>query len=140
MFFTGLSWFSIIVATVVAFFAGWLYYSPFLFGKMFMKEMGKTPESVTEDDKKGMFKGFAMVIVGEFVMSIVAAALVHSLFITAFSQVFILALSVWVAFVVATKLNDVLFGGRSWKYFAITVGQDLLSILVIFTIILPFNK
>jgi len=140
MFFTGLSWVSIIIATIVAFLAGWLYYSPFLLGKVYAKETGKTPESITEDDKKGMFKGFAVVIVGEFIMSVVAASLVHSLFITRFAQVFILAFSVWVAFVVATKLNDVLFGGRSWKYFAITVGQDLLSILVIFTIVGLFNR
>ena len=140
MFFTGLSWVSIIVATVVAFIAGWIWYSPFLFGKIFMKEMGKTPESVTEDDKKGMFKGFGIVLVGEFIMSIVAASLIHSLFITSFSQVFILALSVWVAFTVVTKVNDVLFGGRSWKYFAITVGQDLLSVLVIFIIVSLFNR
>ena len=135
MFFTGISLVSVVVAAIAAFIAGWLWYSPWLFGKMFMKEMGKTPESITEDDKKGMFKGFAIVLVGEFIMSVVAAALIHSLFITSFSQVFILVLSVWVAFVVATKMNDVLFGGRSFKYFLITVGQDLLSILVIFTVI-----
>ena len=135
MFFTGISLVSVVVAAIAAFIAGWLGYSPWLFGKMFMKEMGKTPESITEDDKKGMFKGFAIVLVGEFIMSVVAAALIHSLFITSFSQVFILVLSVWVAFVVATKMNDVLFGGRSFKYFLITVGQDLLSILVIFTVI-----
>jgi hypothetical protein len=140
MFFTGLSWLSIIIATIVAFLAGWLYYSPFLFGKIFMKEIGKTPETITEDDKKGMFKGFTMVIVGEFIMSIVAASLVHSLFITSFSQVFVLALSVWLAFILFTKLNDVLFGDKSWKLFFITVGQDLLAILLIFIIVSISNK
>jgi len=140
MFFTGLSWVSIVIATIVAFFAGWLYYSPWLFGKMYGKEMGWSEGDTEGGPKFGTVKSFGLVLIGEFIMSVVAASLVHSLFITAFSQVFILVLSVWVAFVVATKMNDVLFGGRSWKYFAITVGQDLLSILVIFIIVSLFNR
>ncbi len=140
MFFTGLSWVSIVVATVVAFIAGWLYYSPWLFGKTYSKETGFTEGDMKGGPKYGAAKSFGAVIVGEFLMAIVAASLVHSLFITAFSQVFILALSVWVAFTVVTKMNDVLFGGRSWKYFAITVGQDLLSVLVIFLIVSLFNR
>src|ERR1039457_32982 len=99
MFFTGLSWVSIIIATIVAFLAGWLWYSPFLFGKIWMKEMGSTEESMKDKEKPNMVKQFGIVLLGEFVMAIVAASLIHSLFVTSFSQVFMIALSMWVAFV-----------------------------------------
>ena len=140
MFFTGLSWISIIIATIAAFISGWIWYSPFLFGPVFAKENGWTEADMKGGPKNGMVKTFGIVILGEFVMSIVAASLIHSLFITSFSQVFIVALSVWIAFVLATKVNDVLFGGKSWKLLAITVGQDFLTILVIFIIVSLFNR
>lgn len=140
MFFTGLSWLSIVIAAVAAFLSGWLWYSPFLFGKSYIKEMGMTEESMAGKQKPNMVKQFGLVILGEFIMAIVAASLVHSLFIVSFSQVFILALSIWVAFVLVTKINDVLFGCKSWKLFAITVGQDLFTILVIFIIVSLFNR
>jgi len=141
MFFTGLSWFSIIVATIVAFFAGWLYYSPFLFGKQFAKEMGWTKEQMEHGKEKGgMFQKFGLVLLGEFIMSIVAASLIHSLFVTSFSQVFIIAISLWLGFVIFPKLNNVLFGKTSWRLFAVNIGQDLLSILVIFIIVSLFNR
>ncbi len=140
MFFTGLSWVSIVVATVVAFIAGWLYYSPWLFGKTYSKETGFTEGDMKGGPKYGTAKSFGAVLVGEFLMAIVAASLIHSLFITSFSQVFIIALSVWVAFVLATKLNDVLFCKKSWKLLAITAGQDLLTIVVIFIIVSLFNR
>ena len=139
MFFTGLSWVSIIIATIVAFIAGWLYYSPWLFGKVYAKELGFAEDDMKGGPKFGMVKSFGLVLLGEFVMSVVAASLIHSLFVTSFSQVFIIALSLWLAFVVAPKLNDVLFGGRSFKYFLITDGQDLVSIIVIFIVVGLFN-
>ena len=139
MFFTGLPWISIVVAAILAFIAGWLYYSPWLLGKMYLREMGWTEEQMKGGPKYGAAKSFGAVFIGELIMAIVAASLMHSLFIVSFSQILILALSLWVAFVVVTKLNDVLFGGKSWKYFAITAGQDLLSILVIFVVVSLFS-
>lgn len=139
MFFTGLSWLSIVIAAVAAFIVGWIWYSPFLFGPIYAKEMGWKEGDMKDGPKHGMVKSFGTVLLGEFIMAIVAASLIHSLFITSFSQVFIVALSLWIGFILFSKMNDVLFGGKSWKLFAITVSQDLLTILIIFAIIFLFN-
>jgi hypothetical protein len=141
MFFTGLSWLSIVIAAVAAFIGGWIWYSPLLFGKIYMKEiqMGMTPESMAGKPKPSMVRQFSLVFVGQIVMAIVAASLVHSLFVTSFAQVSIIALSLWAGFIVFTKMNDVLFGCKSWKLFLITIGQDLLSIVFIFAIVSLFN-
>lgn len=139
MFFAGISWFSVIVAAVAAFVAGWLWYSPWLFGKAYMKELGMVKNSTVGDGNSSMTKKFGVVFLGEIIMAIVAASLYKSLFIVSFSQLFILALSLWAAFVLVTKLNDVLFVGKSWKLFAITVGQDLLTILVVFIVVSLFS-
>ena len=139
MFFTGISLVSVVVAAIAAFIAGWLWYSPWLFGKMYNKEMGWTEEQMKKGPKLGMMKSFGIVFIAKIVMTIVAAALVNSLFVVSFSQILILVLSLWTAFIVGPKLNDVLFGSRSWKYFLITIGQDLLSVLVIFIVISLFS-
>ena len=94
------------------------------------------PEAPTKEErKKGMVKKFGIVLLGQFVMATVASALINSLFIISFSQIVLVVLSLWAAFVLVTKMNDVLFGNKSWKLYAINVGQDLLSTLIIFIVI-----
>ncbi len=135
MFFSGISWFPVIVAAIVAFIGGWIWYSPSFFGKIYAREMGWPEAPTKEERKKGMVKKFGIVLLGQFVMATVASALINSLFIISFSQILLVVLSLWAAFVLVTKMNDVLFGNKSWKLYAINVGQDLLSTLIIFIVI-----
>ncbi len=139
MFFSGISWLMVIIAAVVAFIGGWIWYSSFLFGKVYAKEMG-LEHNHTGKPKFGMAKQFSLVFLGYIVMATTCASLLNTLFVVTFSQLLLLAVTLWAAFVLVTKMNDVIFGNKSWKLYAITTGQDLLSILLILTVLTFFGR
>jgi hypothetical protein len=64
--FQNLSWPAIIVAAISAFALGGLWYSPFMFAKMWMQETGITEESAT---RTNMFKVFSLA----FILSLIAS-------------------------------------------------------------------
>jgi hypothetical protein len=63
---TTINWLSVIIAALSAFLLGYLWYSPILFGKRWMKESGVTPESAKDTN---MVKVFGTA----FILSLIAA-------------------------------------------------------------------
>jgi len=135
MFLSGINYWSIIAASIAAFILGFIWYSPWLFGKIWAKEMNMT----AEEEKKSMTKTYSIWFLFSLLTSIACAALLHSLFIVSFGQILFLAIIVWAGFVLATKITDVLFGKTSWKLFLVNVGYDLLAIILIFVVVSFFK-
>lgn len=135
MFFSGISWFAVIIGAVAAFLGGWLWYSDFLFGRQWRKERGVSEEAAAKGLKGGSLRSFGVVFLGYLVMATASASLLNSLFIVAYRDILLLSVALWAAFVLVTKANDVLFGSKSWKLYAIEIGQDLFCIVLIFTVI-----
>ncbi|MHB1050178.1 MAG: DUF1761 domain-containing protein [Bacteroidota bacterium] len=64
--FSSLNWWAIIVATVSAFVLGGVWYSPLMFGNVWMKVAGMTEESVKQANMAKIFGG-------SFVLTLIAA-------------------------------------------------------------------
>lgn len=134
MYFGDLNYIVPIIAAIVSMGLGFLWYSPFAFGKRFMKESGMTQESIDEDMKNGgkqkMAKTYAVTFIFSVVTAIVVSALLYSLLILSIWGYVSIALLLWLGFSFPVALNHVLFGKDSVAYLAITSGYQLVSIII----------
>ena len=67
---------AILVATISTFALGGLWYSPVLFSKIWMKEMGITEEACKQADKSGLGRTMAAAFVLELIMAFNLAAFI----------------------------------------------------------------
>lgn len=121
-----LNYTAILVATVVSFLIGGLWYM-FLFRKPWMKEMGIPANAKS----KGMGGQMFLNIVGTFVMVYVLAHFVFYLSLGTFSEGMQLGFWIWLGFFAATTLlGSVLWEMRSWKLFLINGAYWLVNLAV----------
>lgn len=123
--FSNINWLSVIVTSIVAFLLGWLWYSPVLFGKTWMKE-----NNFSEDKPKE--SNMALLMGTAFVLQFIAV-LFLDLFIKKEGNVYfgiLKGLLVGAAWVVTSLGINYLFTMKSVKLFLI----DAFYYIVTFTI------
>ncbi|MEM4255256.1 MAG: DUF1761 domain-containing protein [Candidatus Norongarragalinales archaeon] len=127
---------AVVLAAIASFVIGMVWYSPMLFGKMWMKEM-KTSEKEMKKGKKNMTQSFAFAFVGALVMAYVLAhfiAYATGGYPTLMDGI-TTAFWAWLGFVATVSAGMVLWGGKSWNLYALTAGNDLVSMLAMGAII-----
>ena len=137
-----INYLAVLSAAIISMVLGGLWYSPLLFGNIWMKEMNINKKKVEEMKKKGivksgMLKSYVLMFVGCLVTSCVLAHFVKYLQVNTFILALQLAIMVWLGFIVPMALSSVLWEGKSIKVYLINVGYTLVS-LVIATLILGF--
>ena len=129
-----LNYLAILAATAASFVLGGLWYSPVLFGKVWMVETGITEESAQQ---RNMVKVFGLAILATLIVAFNLAAFLGpeaSLASGAFYG--FLAGAGWVA--MAFAVND-LFEGRTLRLFAVNAGYHTLSFTLMGAIIGVWN-
>ena len=123
---------AIIVATVVQFFIGAIWYTP-IFGKLWGRIHGF--DHLTPEVQKEMQKGMWKLLVPQFIFTFITTfvfALLKSGF-PAEWNIYGLAVFFWLGFVVPTQVAAVLFGGTDPKWvvtkIAVMAGGSLLCLL-----------
>ncbi|MDE1875050.1 MAG: DUF1761 domain-containing protein [Patescibacteria group bacterium] len=136
MFFHNISYWTVIVATVVVMAIGYVWYSPILFGGLWMKSKGFTTESLKEKSKaRSMAPVWGGMVLSTFIMAVVVAALFQSLIITSLGGMLLLAVCVWAAFSIHAAIGDYAFGGEPTAAFLIKIGHELVAIVALCLII-----
>ncbi|OGE31658.1 hypothetical protein A2631_00735 [Candidatus Daviesbacteria bacterium RIFCSPHIGHO2_01_FULL_44_29] len=133
-----INYIAVLAAAVVSMGVGFLWYSPTLFGKAWMKLMGYTQEDLAKA-KKEMGKLYALSFVATLVMAYV---LTHVMILSknfyGYSPVttgLTTAFWSWLGFVAPVQLADELFGGKRWKLFCLNTGYQLASLLAMGVVI-----
>jgi hypothetical protein len=126
------NFFSVLLASIASMVVGFLWYSPLLVGNIWMKEMGITSKSM-EKAKKNMGLLYGLSWVGSLVMAYV---LTH---VTVMSMNFFQyprlssavtsAFWMWFGFIAPVQMTEVIFGGKSWKLYALNTGYQFFSML-----------
>lgn len=117
--FEGINYLAVIVATVLSMVLGMLWYSPMLFGKAWMKEMGISEEDAKKQKEQGMGKFMA---IGSAMAFIFAFYLAHYIKGGAdMGDVIQWGLGLWAGVIVTTHAPDYLWGKRSMKLFMINM-------------------
>lgn len=133
---------AVIVATVLQFIAGAVWYMP-LFGKLWGKIHGF--EMLTEEDKKKAGKDMMPYLVVQFIGTLVTT-FVLALFVMGLPpewNVFGEAGFFWIGFVVPTQISAVIFGGtkKEWmlKKIGIMAGASFICFGIAATVLYLFK-
>jgi len=124
-----INYLAVLVAAVASMAVGFAWYSPFLFGKSWMKLMGYTKASL-EKNKSDMNKTYAIASVAALVTSYVLAHVVGYTGATNAGMGMQAGFWMWLGFVAPVQLTDVLFGSKKYELFAINTGYQLACLLV----------
>ena len=122
--FAGLNWLAILVATIVAFVIGGLWYGP-IFGQAWLKALGKTEEELQPSPTPFVISFFSALLT-----CIVLAALIGSLGITTLSGGLLIGAITGVGFIATAMASDSAFCGWGVILFAIQSGYRVLYSIV----------
>lgn len=128
-----INYLAVLVAAIAGMAVGLVWYGP-LFGKTWIALSGMTPDKIEAAKKKGMGPTYALAFLGTLVMSYVLA---HSLFFASeYLAVFGTSAGLmtgfwnWLGFIAPVTLGMVLWGGKSWKLWALDNGHYLVALCV----------
>jgi len=118
---------AVIVATLVYFILGGLWYSPLLFANKFMQLMNWTPEQLRQMESQSHGKELAIAFVMSFLLVYILAHFVQYTKATTAIGGIQTAFWLWLGFIVTTQVPSVLFEGRSFGIFLIHIGYQLVG-------------
>ena len=120
-----INWWAVLVATVLAFVLGGLWYGP-LFGKAWLAAIGKTEADIEPTPAPFIISFFTALLT-----AVVLAWLIHALSITTLTGGAWLGLVTGIGFIATAMASDTAFCGWGMKLFVIQAGYRVLySILM----------
>jgi hypothetical protein len=132
MHFHNINLLAVLVAAISTMVVGFLWYSPLLFAKAWMREMGYDPNDKGKMQEMQMSAGTAYA--GSFVASLISAFVLalflHWLRAESLQFGLHVGFHVWLGFVATVQLTGVLFMKQGMKLFAINTGYQLVCYLV----------
>lgn len=138
MTFAGINYLAILIAAIVGWLAGALWYMAL--GKQWVAAQGSTTEAFKA--RQAALKGtsaawlpFALAFLANVVMAWVLAGMVGHLGVVTVRSAVISALFAWAGFVVSTILVNNAFSGRSYALTAIDAGHWLLALIAMAVVI-----
>lgn len=132
-----LNWLAVLVAAASAIVLGFLWYSPLLFAKPWMREMGYdiNDKAKVKEMQKSAGPAYFASLVASFVSAFILALFFHWVRVQDVHEGLGVAFHVWLGFVATVQLTGALFMKQSMKLFAINTGYQLVCYLVMGTIL-----
>jgi hypothetical protein len=126
-----LNWLAILVAAISTMVVGFLWYSPILFAKPWMREMGYDPndKAKTQEMQKSAGPAYAGSFLASLVSAFTLALILHGMRVENLHVGLMLSFHVWLGFVAMVQLTGALFMKQSMKLFAINTGYQLVCYL-----------
>ena len=123
---------AVLVAAISTMLVGFLWYSPVLFAKPWMKEMGYDPNDKvkTAEMQKSAGPAYAGSLVAGLISAFVLALFLHWMRAEGAYIGAMTGFHVWLGFVATVQLTGALFSKQSMKLFAINTGYQLACYLV----------
>ena len=117
---------AVVVSAVAAMVVGFIWYSPPLFEKAWLAEIGRTREQLAGDSPLK----FLVAFVGSLLMAYILARLLDVVGGPSLELGILMAVVVWVAFVATTSAANFAFAGRPARLWLVENGNHLLTLLV----------
>jgi len=134
MAFAGLNYFAVVIAAIVAWLAGAVWYMTF--SRTWMAAIGTTPEKMAEArSRPGALLPFIYAFAAELVMAWVLAGLIGHLGPPSLRAGMISGAFCWLGFVITTMLVNNSFARRDWRLLFIDGGHWLLVLLLMGAIV-----
>ena len=118
---------AVIVATIVHFILGGLWYSPLLFGNKFLQLINWSPQQIQQMESESHAKELAIAFVMSLILVYILAHFVQYTKATTAMGGIQTAFWLWLGFVVTTHVPTVIFEGRSFGLFLINVAYQFVG-------------
>jgi hypothetical protein len=126
-----INYLAILVATIIMFGLGALWYSPVMFAKPWLSSLGKTEEQLQEDARqRSMTLTFGMSFLAYFVMAFVMSHVIDYAAAKTLSDGIRTGFWLWLGLVATTGLVLSLFESRSLRLYLIDMGYHLVGMLI----------
>lgn len=110
---------------------GFIWYSPALFARPWMREMGYDPNDKVrvQEVRKSAGPAYMGSFAASLVTAFILAMFLHHMQVQSVGFALLVAAHVWLGFVATVQLTGVLFMKQSMKLFAINTGYQLVCYL-----------
>ena len=125
-----INYLAVLVSAIVSMGLGALWYSPMIFGKMWMKLMNIDEKSMKKAQKKEMGKSYAIAFAASLLMAYVLAHFVDYAQAKTALEGMQAGFWIWLGFVATITLNSVLWEGRPWKLYLINAAHYFVSLQI----------
>jgi Protein of unknown function (DUF1761) len=131
MHFHNLNLLAVLVAALSTMLVGFFWYSPMLFAKPWMREMGYDPndKAKVQEMQKSAGPAYFASLLASVVTAFILALFFHEMRVQSIDLGLLIAFHVWLGFVATVQLTGVLFMKQSMKLFAINTGYQLVCYL-----------
>lgn len=127
-----INYLAVLVAGIASMFIGAIWYSPKVFGNMWMHAIGMT----AADGKKMQEKGMGLVYLLNFLsMLIFGYVLAHFINGLSTQEAIVTGCWAWLGFIVPLQLGQKLWENRSWSLFIVNIAYWLVTMVVMAAII-----
>ncbi len=130
--FEGIHPLPVLVAALATMGLGFLWYSPILFAKPWMRLMGYDPNDKArlEEMRKGAAKTYILAFIASLVSAVVLAKIIDITSVVTVLYGMKIGFAMWLGFVTTVQLTGALFGKQSAKLYLINTGYQLVCYLV----------
>lgn len=131
---------TLLVAALATFIVGMVRYSPVLFGATYMNLVNAGKKKTGA--KPSMSKMIPLFI-GQYLLNLVVTFVTY-IFLTyggavTYQDAIVTVLLLWVGYNLTAALGNALWEQKSWKYYAITGGMQLVALLVTAVVIVAMS-
>lgn len=121
---------SVIVATIVAFVIGAIWYSPILFGREWLSLIGHSQKEVDDFKKKGVIKFYIIQLIITFITFCILGFAMTALSTKTGSDGAFIGVLAWLGFILPFGISAIIWEHRSFKLVLIDTVNLLLSLVV----------
>jgi hypothetical protein len=119
---------ALLVAALILWMLGAAWYSPPLFAKPWMADLGIRPETA---NKKGLIPGMISSFIGDLIMALVLAHITGWSNATTFRGGAFIGALVWLGFIAAPAFPQGIYENRPFRLFAINTGYWLVGLIIV---------
>ena len=129
--FDGINPWAVLVAAIATMVVGFLWYSPILFVRPWMRLMGYDPDDKAKlaELRKGAGKTYALAFLASIVSAVVLAKIIDVTTVNTVLYGMKVGFAVWLGFVTTVQLTGALFGKQPTKLYLINTGYQLVCYL-----------
>jgi hypothetical protein len=137
MHFHDINLLAVLVAAVATMVVGFLWYSPLLFAKPWMKEMGydANDQARMEEMKRSAGPAYGGSFLASLVSAFILALFLHWLRAQSLEFGLMVGFHVWLGFVATVQFTSALFTKQSMRLFGINTGYQLVCYLAMAAIL-----
>jgi hypothetical protein len=132
---------AVLVAAIATMVVGFLWYSPLLFAKPWMREMGYDPndKAKMEEMKKSAGPAYGGSFLASLVSAFILALFLHWLRVESLHVGLMVGFHVWLGFVATVQFTSALFTKQSMKLLSINTCYQLVCYLAMAAILACWN-